>query len=50
MTHSALAEDLTPSATEGPLYPTPATRRADFDNDLVKIIGQVQEVGGKVMM
>jgi len=50
VTHPALAEDLTPSATEGPFYPTPAMRRADVDNDLVKIIGQVQEAGGEVMM
>lgn len=48
--HPALAEELTPSATEGPFYPTPAMRRADVDNDLVKIIGQVQEAGGEVMM
>jgi len=48
--HPALAEDLTPSATEGPFYPTPAMRRADVDNDLVKIIGQVREAGGEVMM
>lgn len=44
----ALAASLTPSATEGPFYPTPSMRRADVDNDLVKIIGAVQEAGGEV--
>lgn len=44
-----LAADLTPSATEGPFYPSPAMRRADVDNDLVKIIGSVQEAGGEVV-
>ncbi|MGI9425357.1 MAG: hypothetical protein ACR2PA_19350, partial [Hyphomicrobiaceae bacterium] len=29
----------TPSATEGPYYPTPAMRFSDADNDLVKIAG-----------
>lgn len=46
----ALASDPTPSATEGPFYPTPAMRRTDVDNDLVKIVGQVHEAGGEVMM
>lgn len=44
----ALAADLTPSATEGPFYPTPSMRRTDVDNDLVKIMGKVQEAGGEV--
>lgn len=43
-----LAADLTPSATEGPFYPSPAMRRADVDNDLVKIMGIVEEAGGEV--
>jgi len=46
----ALAADLTPRATEGPFYPTPAMRRADVDNDLVKILGTVQEAGGEVFV
>lgn len=46
----ALAADLTPPATEGPFYPSPAMRRPDVDNDLVKILGSVQEAGGEVMM
>ena len=46
----ALAVDLTPSATEGPFYPTPAMRRADVDNDLVKILGSVQDAGGEVFI
>jgi len=50
MAQPALAAAPTPAATEGPFYPTPAMRRADVDNDLVKIIGQVQEAGGEVMM
>ncbi len=44
----AVAASLTPSATEGPFYPTESMRRADVDNDLVKIIGKVQEAGGEV--
>lgn len=44
----ALAATPTPGATEGPFYPTPAMRRADVDNDLVKILGSVQEAGGEV--
>ncbi|KZM49578.1 protocatechuate 3,4-dioxygenase [Labrenzia sp. OB1] len=46
----ALAADLTPRATEGPFYPTSAMRRADVDNDLVKILGTVQEAGGEVFV
>lgn len=45
-----LAAELTQSATEGPFYPTPTMRRADVDNDLVKVIGSVQEAGGEVFM
>lgn len=46
----AAAADLTPEATEGPFYPSPSMRRADVDNDLVKIIGSVQDAGGEVMI
>lgn len=45
----ARAQDLTPSATEGPYYPTPDMRMADVDNDLVKVMGLVQEAGGEVI-
>jgi protocatechuate 3,4-dioxygenase beta subunit len=44
----AAAAVLTPSATEGPYYPTPAMRTPDIDNDLVKIMGLVEESGGEV--
>lgn len=47
---STSASDLTAPATEGPFYPTPPMRRADVDNDLVKILGSVQEAGGEVFM
>lgn len=40
----------TPSATEGPFYPTPSMRYADADNDLVKIADQVREAGGEVII
>jgi protocatechuate 3,4-dioxygenase beta subunit len=46
----AVAADLTPSAAEGPFYPTPSMRRADVDNDLVKIMGKVKEAGGEVFL
>jgi len=45
----ALAAELTPRATEGPFYPSPAMRRADVDNGLVKIIGSDEEAGGEVI-
>ena len=44
----AAAAVLTPGATEGPYYPTPATRAPDIDNDLVRIRGRVEEAGGEV--
>jgi len=44
----AVAASVTPSATEGPFYPTEPMRGADVDNDLVKIMGKVQEAGGEV--
>jgi protocatechuate 3,4-dioxygenase beta subunit len=40
----------TPSATEGPFYPTPGMRFSDADNDLVKIESQVREAGGEVII
>lgn len=40
----------TPSASEGPFYPTKAMRFADADNDLVKIDGAVKEAGGEVIV
>ena len=44
----AAAAVLTPSAAEGPFYPKPAMRTPDIDNDLVKIMGLVEEAGGEV--
>ncbi len=49
LTRPLAAAGLTPDATEGPFYPTPAMRRADVDNDLVRIIGAVREAGGEVI-
>ncbi|WP_170327477.1 protocatechuate 3,4-dioxygenase [Ruegeria arenilitoris] len=46
----AAAAVLTPDAAEGPYYPTPAMRRPDIDNDLVKIKGRVEEAGGEVFI
>lgn len=45
----AAAANTTPSATEGPFYPTPSMRMADVDNDLVKVMGLVEEAGGEVI-
>jgi protocatechuate 3,4-dioxygenase beta subunit len=39
---------MTPSATEGPFYPTPEMRTPDTDNDLVKIAGVVEKAGGEM--
>ena len=47
--HPLLAATLTPGATEGPFYPTTPMRRADVDNDLVKLIGTVREADGEVI-
>lgn len=44
----AAAAVMTPRAAEGPFYPTPAMRTPDIDNDLVKILGQVEEAGGEI--
>ena len=40
----------TPTATEGPFYPTPAMRFADIDNNLVRITGAVRDAGGEVVI
>ena len=45
----ASAAQLTPNAAEGPFYPTPPMRVADVDNDLVKVVGLIQEAGGEVI-
>ena len=39
----------TPGASEGPFYPTPAMRKPDTDNDLVRVAGQVKAAGGEVV-
>ena len=39
----------TPSASEGPFYPTSAMRHADIDNDLVRIDDQVDQAGGEIV-
>jgi protocatechuate 3,4-dioxygenase beta subunit len=39
----------TPSAMEGPFYPTSSMRFDDVDNDLVKIEGAVSAAGGEVI-
>ena len=39
----------TPSASEGPFYPTRGMRFDDIDNDLVKIEGEVEQAGGEVV-
>jgi protocatechuate 3,4-dioxygenase beta subunit len=40
---------LTPSATEGPFYPTEPMRFTDADNNLVRIAGAVRDAGGEVI-
>lgn len=45
----AAARAATPGAAEGPFYPTPAMRRRDVDNDLVKVAGAVREAGGEII-
>lgn len=45
----APAAAMTPSAGEGPFYPTPTMRNPDVDNDLVKVAGLIKEAGGEVM-
>lgn len=39
----------TPSAMEGPFYPTREMRFDDIDNDLVKIEGAVKSAGGEII-
>ena len=39
----------TPPASEGPFYPTSRMRFDDIDNDLVKIVGEVEQAGGEVV-
>lgn len=46
----AVAAVSTPSASEGPFYPTTGMRFDDIDNDLVKITGDVEQAGGEVVM
>lgn len=45
----AWAGQRTPAASEGPFYPTPAIRKPDTDNDLVRVAGQVKAAGGQVV-
>ena len=45
----ATIEIPTPSASEGPFYPTSGMRFDDIDNDLVKIEGEVEQAGGEVV-
>lgn len=45
----ASAAGRTPSATEGPFYPSPAMRLPDMDNDLVKVAGRLRQAGGEVI-
>jgi protocatechuate 3,4-dioxygenase, beta subunit len=45
----AAAAIRTPSASEGPFYPTSGMRFNDIDNDLVKIAGEVEHAGGEVV-
>ncbi|MEO9904503.1 protocatechuate 3,4-dioxygenase [Nisaea sp.] len=45
----ALSAALTARATEGPFYPTPRLRLNDVDNDLVKVLGLVQQAGGEII-
>lgn len=46
---SGLAAIETPSATEGPFYPTAGMRFDDIDNDLVKIGSRVKQAGGEIV-
>lgn len=46
---AAHAAPQTPAATEGPFYPMGSMRLGDVDNDLVKVLGMVQEAGGEVI-
>jgi len=46
----AVAALSTPSASEGPFYPTTGMRFDDIDNDLVQIAGEVEQAGGEVVV
>lgn len=46
----AVAALPTPSASEGPFYPTTRMRFDDIDNDLVRIAGEVEQAGGEVVV
>ena len=47
---SAPARARTPSAAEGPFYPTPRMRFADADNNLVRVQGTGQTAAGEVLI
>lgn len=47
--NSQAALNKTAKATEGPFYPRPSMRKADTDNDLVKVDGVVTEAGGEIV-
>lgn len=47
---SAVAAQRTPSATEGPYYPSAKMRFSDADNNLVRITGAVRAAGGEVIV
>ena len=49
LSRPAQAALLTPRQTEGPFYPTGSMRRADIDNDLVRIDGAVRQAGGHII-
>lgn len=49
LTPVANALGLTPSAMEGPFYPTGNMRFDDVDNDLVKVEGAVKTAGGEII-
>ncbi|MEQ8899119.1 MAG: hypothetical protein RID23_18715 [Roseovarius sp.] len=49
LSRPAQAAILTPRQTEGPFYPTGPMRRADIDNDLVRIAGTVRQAGGHII-
>jgi protocatechuate 3,4-dioxygenase beta subunit len=46
---NVFAASITPPSAEGPFYPTAAMRMADVDNDLVKVLGAVEQAGGEVI-
>ena len=46
----AVAGISTPSASEGPFYPTIEMRFSDIDNDLVKTADEIERAGGEVVV